>query len=74
MSFAQYAVVIMSTVRALKPVWPAPLKECILALLFGAVLFQEIKQAQAVLELDGIFAHKSVLQGCLKDSLHGGLR
>ena len=48
---------VMTAMRTLKAVWPAPLEQGLEALLFGAVEFQELVEADAFLELDCVARH-----------------
>ncbi len=53
----ELAGLVMTAMRTLKAVWPAPLEQDIKALLFGVVEFQELFKADAFLELDLVARH-----------------
>ena len=53
----ELAGLVMSAMRTLKAVWPAPLEQGVKALLFGTVKFKKLVEADAFLELDLIARH-----------------
>ena len=55
----ELAGLVMTAMRTLKAVWPAPLEQGIEALLFGAVEFQELFKADAFLKLDLVARHNN---------------
>ena len=51
-----------ATIRALEAIWPAPGEQGVLTLIFIAVISQKLHNANAFLELNGIFTHQFYLQ------------
>ncbi|OUS10358.1 hypothetical protein A9Q89_11060 [Gammaproteobacteria bacterium 53_120_T64] len=53
----QLAILIMVTQRAVKPIWPAPLSQCIEALLLCAVIFEKLAKTDTFLKLHFVLSH-----------------
>lgn len=57
LAVGELAAPVMAAVRAPEAVWPAPLVERLETLVLGAVLFDEIAQTEAFLELYLVASH-----------------
>ncbi len=58
---SNFTVADVTTLRAYETRWPAPVKQGVVAMLFGAILFEKLWQTESSLKLNLIFGHDALL-------------